>query len=283
MHFDWDIKAKPPRGVSPYPFNPGGLDNGIELDLLMNEGAGGSVLDYGPNKLDQVYLSGALTPDANPCPRWAQGTDGPCLDFGAGAAQELNYIRKGINKFPTDDVALTIMAYCFPTNNNVAIMSMGFRTNGDASQDLAFGIFSGPLSLEGASGPTVTLNKWQWLCVSQTAGNARTFWIDKTPTANATASSGTAIGADQPFCVGANYLSGTPDTEDSTQRYQGKYGRLLVWSRGLAAEEIRAVQADPYWRYRWPRARHGVKVPSGGTTLFRRTLYNRTGSRGVAA
>lgn len=62
--------------------------------------------------------------------------------------------------------------------------------------------------------------------------------------------------------------------------FTGAIDDVRIFNRVPSAAEFASIYADPYWRLRPPRS---VAVWGGNPALiFRRGLYNRTGSRGVA-
>jgi hypothetical protein len=70
--------------------------------------------------------------------------------------------------------------------------------------------------------------------------------------------------------IGARY-------DGAARLFGGSLAWLAVWSRGLSAAENAALAANPWQMFAPP----GYRL-FGGTRRFRRTLYDRAGSRGVA-
>ena len=63
-----------------------------------------------------------------------------------------------------------------------------------------------------------------------------------------------------------------------------KLDDVRIYPRALSASEVLGEYLDPWWRLRRNRPRWMGQATGGGptTTLFRRTLYRRAGSRGAA-
>jgi len=280
--------GKPPLGAPA--FYGSALANSLELALAMNEGGGSMVRDHSPARLDQPYSTRfGYTPAVRPLWKTASRGGGPCLDYGDGTAQyELSYPRKGKNRFTATNTVITVMARILFNDisvNSQSIFSVGerfdgnaafgFSLNGAGTERLCVGSEGGDATCD--SGLSPPLGAWCTVGVSQTGTTARTFFLDGVTATNATSIGTSSIGADQPFVVGAGW-------SNSTIKYtlNGMMAWLFVWSRALSVQQMRAVANDPYFLWRWPKRHVAKSLAAGGTTLFRRTLTNRTGSRAAA-
>lgn len=232
----------------------GAFGNRLELALLFNEGAGGMVLDYSPMGLSQIFQAAALSPAALPGPTWGKGPDGPAARFFATATAnlELNYFRKGINRFANSGVPFTVMFYGKQTTagNRSTIFTIGERA--DANNTITFGTdgASGAIALgnngtaDVASSSFVPTSGVPFVAgCSQTTSTARTFFFNGQTASNTTSVGTATIGANQPITVGSTYVNAVQTTTDN---WAGEMYYLFIWSRALSVKDMQAIYRDPY-------------------------------------
>lgn len=238
---------------------------GLVLGMPFAEGGGTVVRDVvGHN--DGTLINAGVS--------WATGVYGPCLSFGGTDG----YVDCGNSSNMRPTIGLSY-AYWIKTTSVSALQQILRSDNGVGLPAFSAGIgnTSGKLFVfVQANGgslleyPVTT----DWTHVCQTwDGSTQTLYVNGEPVASQSAPGNLTYNTD-PLTVGARFVSGGVQIP-----YQGLFDSLIISGRALSQPEVSLVAADAFRPYRSPRR---ILKAKASAVLFRRNLYLRTGSRGVA-
>jgi hypothetical protein len=245
--------TKPPRGSLIDAEHP--LARGLNLCLLCNEGTGNRLFDLAGRSLGT--FTGSLS--------WTGSPFGTTLTFGNTSS----YVTMPGNPSASAawTVSVTFRLSVTPTNNY--IYDQGANTNalhtiGTGANNLYMQYSGGALN---PTFPEVLKNVWYTIVVTYDGVTAK-FYRNGFLINSMAGALDTGTG----FTVGDYGGHGAFG-------FQGQIASVLRWSRAISAEKILWLYREPYAFLPGPASRRGL---GGQSALFRRSLTNRAGARGVA-
>lgn len=254
------------------------LANGLMGAWLLNEGSGPSVFSNGAMGLQ---YKGTLTAG----PTWVGGADGSALSFASGSAQTVQFPAAAISAFAFADTTFTIFVRAKYTTNatsGVIIADGNDDTNVGSNGGWAV-VFTAAAAInfnaKDAAGNNVisqatsnTFNDGSFhniVCEFTTsttvsANNALSTYVDGTFQVSQTGQGGFVYAAPAAPVIGLEFgsRSGTNGTTTSLP-LNGNIASVMIWNRGLSADEIELLSFDPYNMFR----RFNVIAPLPPTLL----------------
>lgn len=211
---------------------------------------------------------------------WAPGPDGPAVSFDGAVT---TYLRPqttlGINPATQDFTVAGWFLATSLTSSNSTIFSQEDGTG--TGRSWIYVTLSGQLATNLAGTQTnsspgvVVVNTWYHTALVCKAAASWTVYLNGAPLISL---AGTQTSNGGPLRVG-NWKLGT-----SGGGLIGLIGRsgVTLWRRALSASEVRAHRNDPYQIYEDDDEAGVISLTAPAASIFRRTLYDRAGSRGVA-